>query len=187
MNYKILFFVFPLLLNNIFAQTQQADTLKKKNHFELSFGQSLLFISNTRQATIFNNAAIVVPTSAILFLSEFRPDKKMRIPVFINIATETKQYLVNGQLVYEKASPTIGTGVQFKLFQIKINDDSKLEMEIGPLASFIFDKKDQIRVAPIIAGRFKVYRGTNFVMYFGCSYSFGIGAFGILYGTGTVF
>jgi len=120
-------------------------------------------------------------------LAEFRPQKKLRIPVFVNIATETKQYVINNQIVNERASPTVGAGVQFKLFNFKIDEKSKFEMEMGPLASVLFGKNNNTRVAPIIAGRFKVLRGDNFVMYFGGSYSFGINALGILYGTGTLF
>ncbi|MBK7668102.1 MAG: hypothetical protein IPJ32_12660 [Sphingobacteriaceae bacterium] len=73
------------------------------------------------------------------------------------------------------------------MFQIKIDERSKLDFEIGPLASFIFDKNNVVKVAPIVAGRLRIRRGENFVMYFGGSYSFGIDALGLLYGTGTIF
>lgn len=174
------------LCSSLIAQKGDSTKFKFRN-FELSFGQSLLFISNSKQTNIINNEAIVIPTSAILFSAEFRPDKLIRIPIFLNIATESKQFLVNGQLVNEKASPTLGTGAMIKAFQIKIDDKSKIEFEVGPLASFLFDTKNSMRVAPIVAGRFKILRGENFVMYIGMSYSFGINALGLLYGTGTSF
>ena len=163
------------------------DSLLKNQHFELSFGQTLLFISNNNQANFLSSTDVVVPTSAILFFAELRPQKIMRIPIYLNFPTESKQYLVNGQLVNKKASPAFGSGIVFKLFQIKIDSKSKVEFETGPLVSAIYDTKDNIRFAPIVAGRFKISRGENFVMYFGVSYSFGINALGILYGTGTVF
>ncbi len=169
------------------SNAQVLDSLKKKMHFEMSFGHSLLFISNSKQIDIKNEEAIVVPTSAVLFFTEFRPEKFMRIPVFLNIATETKQFLVDSVLVNEKASPTFGTGLVFKVFQIKIDDKSKVEFEAGPLASFLFETDNSIRIAPIIAGRFRISRGENFVMYIGTSYSIGIDALGLVYGTGTVF
>jgi hypothetical protein len=183
------FVILSMLLCFSFVKSQsKLDSLKTKfRNFELSFGQSLLFISNSKQTNIINNEAIVIPTSAILFSAEFRPDKFIRIPVFLNLATESKQFLVNGQLINEKASPTLGTGALFKAFQIKLDEKSKLEFEIGPLASFLFDTKNSIRVAPIIAGRIKILRGENFIMYIGTSYSFGINALGLLYGTGTSF
>ncbi len=163
------------------------DTLRKHNKFELSFGQNLLFISNSHQVNIHQQEAIVVPTSAVLFFAEFRPQKTVRIPVFLNLATESKQFIVDGQIVNEKASPTFGSGITFKLMQLNIDVKSKLDFEIGPLCSFIFDNKNNIRVAPIVAARVKICRGENFVMYFGGNYSFGVNAFGLLYGTGTVF
>ncbi len=176
------------LLLNICLSAQNPDSTKKqKKHFELSFGQSLLFISNSKQTNIITNEAIVIPTSAVLFLAEFRPDKRVRIPLFFNFATESKQFLINGQLVNEKASPTIGTGAIIKLLKIKIDDKSKIEFEVGPLVSCLFDTKNTIRFAPVAAGRIKILRGENFIMYLGTSYSFGIDALGLLYGTGTSF
>jgi len=166
----------------------KTDTTKRKiKYFELSFGQSVLFIPNSRLAAIRNDASIIVPTNAILFLAELRPTKTIRIPLFFNLPTETKQYIVDGAIINEKASVTFGTGVQFKLFQIKLDETSKIEFEIGPLASFIFNKRNDIVLAPVIAGRFRIIQGQRFTMYLGCSYSMGIKAFGILYGTGSVF
>lgn len=189
MNYffKIIF-IFCFIAIALTGSAETVDSVKKnKQHFELSFGQSLLFISNTKLADIRNQASIIVPTNSILFFAEFRPEKKVKIPVFINLPTETKQYIVNGQIINEKASLTFGTGFEFEVFHIKIDERSKLDFEIGPLASVIFDNKNNITLAPIIAGRFRVKRGENFVMYFGLSYSVGINALGLLYGTGTVF
>ena len=170
------------------AEAQIVDSIKNKlQHFELSFGQSLLFISNTKFANIRNQASIVLPTSSFLVFVEFRPEKRVKIPVFLNLPTETKQYIINGQIINEKASPTFGTGLEFKIFEVKIDDRSKIEFELGPLASVIFDNRNNIRIAPLIAGRFRIKRGEHFVMYFGLSYSVGINALGLLYGTGTVF
>jgi hypothetical protein len=185
---KKIIFIFYFTAVALTGSAQTTDSVKKnKQHFELSFGQSLLFISNTKLADIRNQASIIVPTNSILFFAEFWPEKKVKIPVFINLPTETKQYIVNGQIINEKASLTFGAGFEFEIFHIKIDERSKLDFEIGPLASVIFDNKNNITLAPIIAGRFRVKRGENFVMYFGLSYSVGINALGLLYGTGTVF
>ncbi len=182
-------FTIAFLSQIVCAQTDTTKTLfKKKNKlFELSFGQSLLFIPDAKLDSIRRQASIIVPTSAILFLAELRPTKKIRIPLFFNLPTGTKQYVVNGAIINEKASITFGTGIQFKLFQIKLDSRSKVEFEVGPLASFIFNKRNDIVVAPVLAGRFRIMQGDNFSMYLGCSYSMGIKALGILYGTGTVF
>jgi hypothetical protein len=186
-HYRTIFALTFTLLATI-LNAQEPDSLKKKRkHFELSFGQSVLFISSSKQIDIRNESAIVVPTSSVLFLVGLRPHKIVRIPIFFNLPTESKQFLINGQLVNEKASPTFGTGLQFKLFQIKIDSKSKIDFEAGPLASFIFDKGGNIRIAPVAAGRIRIMRGENFVMYFGTSYSIGINALGLLYGTGTIF
>ena len=171
--------------NQLFAL--ETDSLKKKNYFELSFGQSLVFISNSKQINIRNQSAIVIPTSAILFFAEFRPQRILRIPVFLNIPTESKQFLVNGVLINERASPTLGTGFTIKCLGYDIDKKSKIELEIGPLVSLIFDTKKNVRIAPIIGSRIKITRGENFIMYFGMSYSIGINALGMLYGTGTNF
>lgn len=180
---RIVFPFFLLLLLSLNLAAREKDS----THFELSFGQSLLFISNSKLSNIRNQAKIVVPTNAILFFAEFRPEKKIRIPVFFNLPTESKQFLVNGSLVYERASPTFGSGLEFRFLKVGIDSRSKLEAEVGPLFSIIFDRNNQIAFAPVLAGRIKISRGENFIMYLGSSYSFGIKAFGFLYGTGTVF
>lgn len=183
---RIQLFLFVFLFSiNLFAT--EKDSTKKEQKFELSFGQSLLFISTSQVNSIRNRVDIVVPTNAILIFTELRPQKKLRIPIFVNIATETKQFLINGVLTNEKASPTFGTGLTWSVFKFKMGEDSSIDFEIGPMASFIFDRFNQIRVAPIIASRFRIMRGNYFSMYFGFSYSIGINAFGILYGTGSLF
>jgi len=153
----------------------------------LSFGQALLFISNSQQANILIKSDMVVPTNTYLFFAEFRPQKKLRVPVFFNLSTESKQFIINGNLVNEKAPNTFGTGLMLTLFHIKIDSISRLEFEAGPLPSLIFNTKKPMMVAPIIAGRFRIIRGENFVMYLGLSYTIGINTLGMLYGTGTVF
>ena len=181
--------VLCLLLTSMISEKVNAsskDTVKTKNHFELSFGQSLLFISNSDLINIHNQSNVVMPTSSMLFFAELRSNKITRIPVFFNLPTESKQFLVNGQLVYEKASPSIGSGLEFKMFQIKIDSKSKIECEVGPLVSCILDKKNY-QLVPIIAGRIKIMRGENFIMYIGGSYTFGVNTLGMFYGTGSVF
>lgn len=182
----ILLLLFVISCSHLKAKSQD-DSLKTKLHFELSFGQSLLFISNSRLVDIRKERAIVVPTSAILFLVQFRPDRFMRIPVFLNIATETKQFLVNGQLVNERAAPTLGAGVVFKVVGFKVDKKSKVEIESGILLSALFNRHNEITVAPVAAARVRLLRGENFVMYAGVSYSLGVNAMGMLYGTGTLF
>ncbi len=164
----------------------KADSLFHKGIFELSFGQSLLFISNSQLINIRNNAAIVIPTSAMLFFVELRPEKRIRIPVFFNLPTESKQFIVAGQIVNERASPTFGMGLEYRIMKAKVAAASHLELEVGPLASFLMTTKNSLRFAPIAAARVRLVRN-NFVMYVGTSYSIGINSWGILYGTGTVF
>jgi hypothetical protein len=185
-----------LLLLALCLQTAKAqDTLKTvpdsshkdKRYFELSLGHSLLFISNTQLEDIRKQASVIVPTSAWLFFAEFRPDKRMRIPVFLNVPTETKQFLVDSQLVYERASPTFGAGLQFRIMRLPIGKKSSVEFEAGPLASFLISQKNDLQFAPIVAGRLRFLKNKDFVIYFGSSYSVGINVFGLLFGTGYVF
>ncbi len=179
------FFIFLFFLQTVHAQ--EADTLKKGRHVELSFGHSLLFISNSKLVDLHTQEAVVVPTSAVLLFAEFMPQKFVRVPLFVNISTETKQFLVDSVVVNEKSSPTVGTGVVFRALHFDIDEKSNIELEVGPLASVLFDENNSIRIAPVIAGRMRISRGENFVMYIGSSYSIGINAFGLLYGTGTTF
>ena len=181
----ILFFIFFLVSVNMFGQ---ADTLKpKKHYFELSFGQSLLFISKGQSAALHSKSAVVVPTNSVLFFTEFRPERKIKIPVFFNLPTESKQFIVNGQLINEKADPSFGTGLQFRFLRLKVDSESLLDFDLGPLLTCIVGGNNDVSFAPILAGRIRVKRGENFVMYIGTSYTLGLDVFGLFYGTGTVF
>ena len=166
---------------------QENDTAKGNHLFEISFGQTLLFFSESQLIDLHNQEAIVIPTSSLLFFIEFRPEKKIKFPLFFNVPTTSKQFVVNNVLVNERASPTFGGGLEFQCFNFNINSKSKLGFEIGPIADFLFTTKNQIRFSPIIAGRLRIMRGEDFVMYIGSSYSFGTNTWGLLYGTGTVF
>ncbi|MFM9985264.1 MAG: hypothetical protein ACKVOK_08545 [Flavobacteriales bacterium] len=176
-----------IVLSSVSLCRAQTDSTVRKQHFELSFGHSLLFVSESKQTDIRKESAVVLPTSALLFFVEFRPDKKIRIPTFFALPTESKQFLVNGELVNERASPTLGLGPAFKLFQIPIDDRSRIEFEVAPLVSVLFSTEQKLKSAPILAARLRFRRGENFVMYLGASYSFGVNAAGLLYGTGSIF
>ena len=169
------------------ANAQSTDSTKSKDIFEISFGQTLLFFSEKQLINIHNTEAIVIPTSAFLFFIEFRPKKKIKFPVFFNVPTSSKQFVVNNQLVSERASPTFGGGVEFECFHFNLTSKTQLGFEVGPLADFLFTTNNAIRFSPIIAGRIRIMKGDDFVMYIGSSYSIGTNTWGLLYGTGTIF
>lgn len=183
----LLLFLLPLSASSRNARTEEDSTknrLTKK--FELSFGQSVLFISESKQDSIRSKTSIVVPTHAILFFAELRPSYKLRIPFFFNLPTQSKQFLINGVLVNEKTNPSFGAGLEYRLFKFRIADQARLEFEAGSLGSCIFGK-NLFRFSPVIAGRFRLVKKEDFVIYMGSSYSPGIGSFGLLYGTGYIF
>ena len=137
---KTLLFLSICALNfTLWSQTNDSIPVKKK-HFELSFGQSLLFISSSKQATIVNNQAIVLPTSAVLLSVEFRPEKRMRIPVFINLAKESKQFIVNGQLL--PMMNRLGFGFEGLKFEFNLSENlsvveqSKIDASFMPYVKF---------------------------------------------------
>ena len=101
--------------NKISGQEVEKEKKNIKN-FELSFGRSVMFISNSQLTDLKANHAVILPTSSILFFIELRPLKKIRIPFFMNLPTESKQFLVGNQLINEEAATSYGTGVQFKIF-----------------------------------------------------------------------
>ncbi len=178
----------------VFGQDQKTESLKdsipekkEKRYFELSLGHTILFISESEQATIIKEEAVIVPTNSLLFFAEFRPVKRLKVPVFLNIPTQSKQFIVNGEIVSEKASPTFGAGLECRVFKFPINKKSAIEMEVGPLASVVFNRSGVLRFVPLAAGRFRFLKNEDFVIYFGGTYSIGINIFGVLFGTGYVF
>ncbi len=157
------------------------------SNFELSFGQSTLFISLDYANQIKKSQNLIVPTNSMLFFAEFRPFKKISIPVFFNLPTESKQFIENGVLVSQRASSTLGTGLEFKLFDFKIPYDSKLEFDAATLGSVLFRNNKQMVFAPLITSRIKIIKDQNFIMYIGSSYSVGVDTWGLFYGTGYIF
>jgi hypothetical protein len=176
------FFFFFVSFN---AQCQDEDTVA--TNFELSFGQSTLFISNDRLTNIKNDFNVVIPTNSMLFFAEFRPFKRIKIPIVFNLPTESKQFIIDGKLVSEKASPTLASGAEFKLFDFKIPFDAQVEMDIGTLGSVIFRENGQLALAPLITNRIRIIKNKSFIMYLGASYSAGVNTWGMFYGTGYIF
>ncbi|MCT4582669.1 MAG: hypothetical protein N4A35_14725 [Flavobacteriales bacterium] len=177
------FFFFLITATSLWGQEQDSIA----DNFELSFGQSTLFISNDQAAAIKNDFNVVIPTNSMLFFSEFRPFKTIKIPVVFNLPTESKQFVIDGKLVSEKASPTLASGVEFKLFDFKIPYNAQVEMDLGTLGSVIFRSNYKLAFAPLITNRIRIIKDKNFIMYLGGSYSVGVNTWGMFYGTGYIF
>jgi len=176
-----------LCIGNTKDSTTTAADSSTAKRFEFSFGQSLLFISDSKEIDLRDKEAIILPTSAMLFFVEFRPLNKFRVPVFFNLPIESKQFLVNGVLVNERANPSFGTGFQYELLKFNIDKESTLEWEMGPFVNVLIPQKGNLLIAPIAAGRIRIVKKRDFVMYMGTSYSFGIDSWGLIYGTGFLF
>jgi len=182
---KRFLFCFFMFSFSFFVKGQDNDSIA--HNFELSFGQSTLFISQGSLTKIKTDYNIIIPTNSMLFFAAFRPFKTIKLPVFFNLPTESKQYIENGVLISEKASPTFGTGAEFKLFSFSIPYDSKVEIDASTLASVIFKKNNQIAFAPLLTSRIRIIKSQSFIMYLGTSYSVGVNTWGIFYGTGYIF
>lgn len=189
LNFTTFIILFCFLFAGMTKISGQEVIKDKKNskNFEISFGQSVLFISNSDQIDLLANSAVVLPTTSILFFVELLTLRKVRIPIYYNLPTGAKQFMINGKIVNEESSSSFGTGIQFRLFKIKFDTKTTLEMEIGPIAGFGLDKKSNMWFAPILATRVRVMKNENFVMYIGGTYALGINSLGLLYGTGTIF
>lgn len=168
-----------------FGQADSAESVNNK--FELSFGQSILFIPDEKLEGIAQKESIIIPTNSILFFAEFRPQKKLRIPLYVNLPTESKQFFIDSVLVNEKANATGGFGLQYKCIQVPISKASVAEWEMGALSNLLISKRNRFRIVPLLNGRIRLVKNNNFVMYLGTSYSFGVNSWGLFYGTGFLF
>ncbi|MEM1324633.1 MAG: hypothetical protein AAGI23_01705 [Bacteroidota bacterium] len=184
-----LFLLACLLIYAASTSAQSQDTISAINNrlFELSFGQKILFISDSKVTEIRQDEAIVVPTSSVLLFAQFRPDKKLRIPVFFNLPIESKEFLVDGEIISERASPSLGTGLEYGLFEIPISNVAKLEFEVGYIYSVLFDENRKMRSSQLLLSRIRLQKGENLIMFLGGSYSLDVDSYGILFGTGTAF
>jgi hypothetical protein len=96
----------------------------------------------------------------------------MKISVFFNLPTQKKQFIVDGKLVSERATPTFVTGLQFRIFKFPLGVKSAIDFEMGSFAGFFISGNDVLRFAPFGAGRFRFITNEDFILYFGSSYSF---------------
>ena len=171
--------------STFFGQTDSSETINNK--FELSFGQSILFIPDDKLERIAQRESIIVPTNSILFFVEFRPQKKLRVPLYVNLPTESKQFFIDSVLVNEKANATGGFGLQYKCAKVSISKVTVAEWEMGVLSNLLISKRNRFRILPLLNGRIRLVKNNNFVMYLGTSYSFGVNSWGLFYGTGFLF
>jgi hypothetical protein len=188
-NKNLVFGLICLLLflsdNQRLLAQSRADSLDRNPLFELSFGQNLLFLSKSRQMTLLNKFDLVVPTTAVLFFAVFRPEKKWKVPVFFNLPVESTQFIQpDGSVRYQRSTPSFGSGIEFRLLKFDIREKIKFDMEAGPLLAFVTDFRNEFVPAPLITTRMRLRSDDNFVMYLGGSYTVGLDAFGLFYGTG---
>jgi len=181
----ISFCFFLLFILNIKGQENTSDSIP--SNFELSFGQTTLFISHDYATKLKKDLNLIVPTNSMLFFAEFRPFKKIKIPVFFNLPTESKQFIENGILVSQRASSTLGSGLEYKLVDFKIPYNSKIELDFATLGSVLFRENKELVFAPLLTSRVKIIKDQDFIMYIGSSYSIGVDTWGLFYGTGYIF
>ncbi|NQY10060.1 MAG: hypothetical protein HRT71_11195 [Flavobacteriales bacterium] len=111
----------------------------------------------------------------------------IRFPFYFNLPTETKQFLLNGVLINEKARPSFGAGVEFKIIGFDIAKETEFELEAGSLINVLITENEKVLFAPVAALRLRLVKDRDFAMYLASYYSLGINSFGLLYGTGFIF
>lgn len=177
-----------LSMHTAFANTPTTTGDEYNYHLEFSFGSSLLFTEQPLwNQTQQRNENQVMPVSSVLILGEYIFDTRWSWGNMINIPTSTKRFLVDGAIVEEYSSPSIGTGLTYKPIVKKIFDDrASFRLQIGALVGYAINNPDYT-FFPIGFLRPSLSTPKGFSMYIGTAFSAQVQSIALVYGVSQLF
>jgi len=155
---------------------------------EFSFGSSLIFTEQPLwNQTQHRNENQVMPISSVLILGEYIFHTRWSWGNMLNIPTSTKRFVVDGSIVEEYSSPSIGTGITYKPLVKKIFDDrASFRLQVGALIGYAINNPDY-NFFPIGFVRPSLSTPKGFSMYVGTAFSVQIQSIALVYGVSQLF
>ena len=175
-----------LSMHTAFAGMAAGDEYNYK--LEFSFGSSLLFTEQPLWNQIQQqNENQVMPISSVLILGEYIFHNRWSWGNMLNIPTSTKRFVVDGSIVEEYSSPSIGTGITYKPIIKKILDDrASFRLQVGALMGYAINNPDYT-FFPIGVIRPSLSTPKGFSMYVGTAFSAHVESFALVYGVSQLF
>jgi hypothetical protein len=155
---------------------------------EFSFGSSLLFTEQPLwNQTQQRNEYQVMPVSSVLILGEYIFHTRWSWGNMLNIPTSTKRFLVDGSIVEEYSSPSIGTGITYKPIVKKIFDDrASFRLQVGALIGYAINNPNHT-FFPLAVVRPSLSTPKGFSMYVGTAFSAHVQSIALVYGVSQLF
>ena len=177
-----------LFMHTAFANARMISGDEYNYKLEFSFGSSLLFTEQPLwNQTQQQNENQVMPISSVLILGEYIFHTRWSWGNMINIPTSTKRFVVDGSIVEEYSSPSIGTGMTYKPIVKKIFDDrASFRLQVGALMGYAINNPDY-NFFPIGVVRPSLSTPKGFSMYVGTAFSAHIESFALVYGVSQLF
>lgn len=155
--------------------------------FEVSFGQSMMFMNDTDRQDILDREKVAIPTSSALLLVDFIYDYKFSFPFFLNLPLTSQKFLVDGKETVEKASTVFGVGVNYSLLQIDLKDNLTAIFSSAVLAGITINQNKSYKILPMLALELSLLKQDGFLMYLGAERTIGLDVIALFYGVGQRF
>jgi len=155
--------------------------------FEVSFGQSMMFMNDTDRQDILDREKVAIPTSSALLLVDFIYSYKFSFPIFFNLPLTSQKFIVDGEETVESASPVFGFGLNYSLLQIDLKTNLTAILSSAILAGMAINKNKSYKVFPMIALELSLLKQDGFLMYLGVERTIGLDVIALFYGVGQRF
>jgi hypothetical protein len=192
---KLIFFtIFSTLMIGAVSTSHAAqldpDKPWRSYYFELSFGNSILFLdqgyTDSSTSTVKHNT---LPVSSYLFLGEWRASERFCIAAAWNLPFTTVKR-VKGTAVSEKyVAPSYGVGLTFTIYSFKPTDTTAIEPEMAVLVFRTYKSTSSKGdfFFPIGVFKLNIARDSGFNIYIGVTQAPAKNTTAFVYGIGQRF
>jgi hypothetical protein len=182
--------IFGYTLSSAHAADGDQANQWRNYYFELSFGNSILFMDQGYQD---NSSGEVkhntLPVSSYLFTAEWRATERFSVAAAWNLPFTTVKR-VKGTSVTEKyVAPSYGGGLTFSVYTFKVSDVTAIEPEIGVLLFRTYKSvsKDGDFFFPIGFFKLNIARDSGMNIYIGVTQAPAKNTTALVYGIGQRF
>jgi hypothetical protein len=190
----ILVALFSLVMSG-YIQSVKAAPLDPENpwrnyYFELSFGNSILFMDQGYQD---NSSGEVkhntLPVSSYLFTAEWRATERFSVAAAWNLPFTTVKRIKGTSVTEKYVAPSYGGGLTFSVYTFKVSDITAIEPEIGILLFRTYKSvsKDGDFFFPIGFFKLNIARDSGMNIYIGVTQAPAKNTTALVYGIGQRF
>lgn len=156
----------------------------REHVIEVTFGTAQLF---NRESVSTDSGSVdgeVIPVSSALLMTEWLFMPQLSLVGLATLPLEEQAVLVDGELRYEFAAPSLALGVRGTLYGFQAFWDSTVELQLAAFGGRTLGSSSGDRFFPLLAGRLHVRTREGFALYIGGAYAFERVTAALIYGIG---